>query len=307
MLSHKTEPFRIAIIGGGVGGLSLAIGLSKYPHISITIYEANTEFSDTGTEVSFGTNSHLATQLIDPAIWKEYESHAAFEGWESDTDTCFEFLYGEKGEQEGKRIIEAHLQNNMKQTNLNRAHFLQELTKLVPEGCVRFGKRCMGIEQSKQKVVMKFEDDTTDEADAVIACDGISSVCRSVLFGSDSELVRPQFTGKVAYRGLIPSEKLHELVGEERARRTQIYLGHGRHVLTFPVARGHEIGVAAFASYKENGGESDGEWVKPNQKEEMEKAYQGFGKSVKQILAVSAFLSFIPTLCSRFSNNHVGN
>jgi salicylate hydroxylase len=44
------EPIDIAIVGGGIGGLSLAIGLQQHGHIRIKIYEAASKFSEIGGE-----------------------------------------------------------------------------------------------------------------------------------------------------------------------------------------------------------------------------------------------------------------
>ena len=38
------KPWRIAIIGGGIGSLGLAIGLENYPHITFTIYGSHSSF-----------------------------------------------------------------------------------------------------------------------------------------------------------------------------------------------------------------------------------------------------------------------
>ena len=44
----KQEPIHIAIVGGGIGGLALAIGLQKYSHIQVKIYEAASKFFEIG-------------------------------------------------------------------------------------------------------------------------------------------------------------------------------------------------------------------------------------------------------------------
>lgn len=38
----------IAIIGGGIGGLALAIGLQQYDHVRVKVYEAAAKFSEIG-------------------------------------------------------------------------------------------------------------------------------------------------------------------------------------------------------------------------------------------------------------------
>ena len=53
------------------------------------------------------------------------------------------------------------------------------------------------------KMTCVFADGTRAEADAVVGCDGTKSACRPFVFGLNSELSRPGFTGKIAYRGMV--------------------------------------------------------------------------------------------------------
>lgn len=47
------EPIHIAIVGGGIGGLALSIGLQKYSHVHVKIYEAASKFAEIGGEFKF--------------------------------------------------------------------------------------------------------------------------------------------------------------------------------------------------------------------------------------------------------------
>src|SRR4051812_1199630 len=67
MASTAKKPFNIAIIGGGISGLTLAIGLLEH-NIPITIYEAASKFGEIGAGVGFGPNSALAMKLLSPKI-----------------------------------------------------------------------------------------------------------------------------------------------------------------------------------------------------------------------------------------------
>jgi salicylate hydroxylase len=86
----KSKPMHIAIIGGGIGGVILGVALSKYPHLTFTIYESRGAFGEIGAGIAFAKNSHLAIKLISPALLESYRSRASFNGataWPGKHDT----------------------------------------------------------------------------------------------------------------------------------------------------------------------------------------------------------------------------
>jgi salicylate hydroxylase len=52
----------------------------------------------------------------------------------------------------------------------------------------------------------------------------------------NSKAAKAVFTGKYAYRGLVPMEKATELLGKEQTMTTQMYIGYHAHIFTFPIA-----------------------------------------------------------------------
>jgi len=222
--------------------------------------------------------------LISPEIWEGYKSRASFNGWEEKQDVWFDFQVGDKGENEGKRILEARMKSRVTQSTTHRAHFLEQLIELLPEGCAEFNKRLVDIHQSGEKVVCKFSDGTTAEADAVVGCDGIKSGCRPFVYGKDSVLSKARFTKKVAYRGLVPMALAEAALGAEKAQNRQMYLGHRGHVLTFPVAKATLMNVVAFHNSQSD--EWEGEWIQPLQKDSLQRDFDGWGESVTKIMEV---------------------
>lgn len=177
------------------------------------------------------------------------------------------------------------------QASAHRAHFLDILVSFIPKDIPKFGKRLQDIKElDSGKLQMSFADGTTGEADAVIGCDGVKSRTRALLLGADHPALAPQFTGKYAYRGLIPMEQAVEALGDEQARNSQLYMGHHGHVLTFPIEKGKTMNVVAFRSKE---GEWDDErWVLPMEKWVMVRDYEGWGENVQTILSVSVAFSF---------------
>jgi len=58
---------RIAIVGGGPGGLSAAIALSKLPNVEVTIYEQARELREIGAGIQIGYNCWKVLELLDAA------------------------------------------------------------------------------------------------------------------------------------------------------------------------------------------------------------------------------------------------
>jgi salicylate hydroxylase len=84
--------------------------------------------------------------------------------------------------------------------------------------------------------------------------------------------------------------KAEEVLGKEKANNRQMHLGHGGHVLTFPVGKGRMMNVVAFASRQTDTWEGD--WVQPLQAESMKRDFGHWGDSVVKIMEVSGlFLS----------------
>lgn len=85
--------------------------------------------------------------------------------------------------------------------------------------------------------VLHFADGTSVQHTAVLGCDGIKSRIRPIVLG-ESNPSAAVFSGKYAYRGLVPMEKAIEILGEEQTKTSQMHLGYHGHVLTFPIANG---------------------------------------------------------------------
>lgn len=314
-----SKPFHIAVVGGGIGGLCTAIGL-LHQGISVTVYESAAAFAEIGaggkstyttqkpsfhvppvhrsqlliSTVSFGPNSRQAMFLIDPKIQTGYERRATSNGSKASSQTWFDYRLGISGVgfwpdgskgKAGQHIATVQAPN-AGQSSVHRAHFLDELVALIPNEYCHFGKRLEKVTQKPDgKVEMEFHDGSTAEADAVISCDGVKSVSRKILLGQDHPELNPTFSGKYAYRGLVPMEKAVAALGDELARNSQMYLGRHGHILTFPIEKGETMNVVAFRD-KPDGKWEDERWVLPMKKEDMFRDFEWWGESAMKILGL---------------------
>jgi salicylate hydroxylase len=287
----QQKPFQVAVCGGGIGGLCLAIGLLRQK-VSCKIYEAAAEFSEIGAGVSFGPNAVRAMKLIDPKIADSFEKCWTVNGSSEKKETWFDFSTGQDQWTRGGEpaAVGTHVANvtagEIGQNSVHRAHFLAQLIKLIPADVAEFGKRVKDITEKDGKMVMTFEDDTSAEADAIVGCDGIKSRTRKILLGDNHEASSAVFSGKYAYRGLIPMDTAVESLGDELARNSQMYMGNHGHVLTFPIEKGKTMNVVAFQSKPNEKWDND-KWIVSSTREEMLADFEGWGENVTSIVSVS--------------------
>ncbi|OHF00743.1 mannitol 1-phosphate dehydrogenase [Colletotrichum orchidophilum] len=275
------KPFNVAVVGGGIAGLTLTLQLLRN-RIPTTLYEQAPKFGEVGAGVSFGPNALRAMSLISPHVRQAFENQATCNESEDYKDVWFDFRYGETCDDKHKEGDLIYRQNcETGQTGILRAHFLDGLVKLLPDGVVEFDKRAEKYEDDGKSVLLYFQDGSTARYDAVIACDGIKSRLRSLMLGEDHPASKAIFSGKYAYRGLIPMEDAEKLLGKELAKNAQMYFGRHGHILTFSVAKGKFMNVVAITSADE--WKSD-KWVVSVKKEDMIRDFETWGEKSRQII-----------------------
>ncbi|KAJ9271572.1 hypothetical protein DTO212C5_2364 [Paecilomyces variotii] len=170
-MSTDSRPLRIAIIGGGPGGLGAAIALSKLPNIELTLYEQAHELREIGAGIRIGYNCWRVLELL---------------GVDADV----------KGHLKSKVIHRNGLSGELlKQTSpspllplkyhprrVRRTRLQGALLKHVPGGIIHLSKRLVSLENLQNGVRLLFEDKTSATADLVIGADGIRSVVREHAF-----------------------------------------------------------------------------------------------------------------------------
>lgn len=299
-----TKPFSIAVIGGGIGGLCLALGLLRRG-IPVQVYEQAAGFGEIGQGVAFGPNSARAMQLVDPAIKEAFTrlaTHAAEEETEGIGRTWINFRCGgDNTEMIAK--IQTFDSNLTGLSSVHRARFMDELVKLVPKEIAHFNKRFLGLKNlDTGEVEIAFADGSTFKADAVVGCDGIRSMVRQVLLGRKSAEDDLSFSGTVAYRAIIPMEKAIEALGEDFAVNAQMFLAPGGHVLTYPIDHRKMVNVIASVN-KGEGWDHDSWVIKDAKYDDMKKDFVGWCDQVQNVLKVSNFGNWIACLFSDLSQD----
>ena len=84
-----SKPFSIAVVGGGIAGLTFTLALLKQ-RVPVTLYEAASQFGEIGAGVSFGPNALRAMSLISPYVYEGFERVATHNQWPSNQTSFFD-------------------------------------------------------------------------------------------------------------------------------------------------------------------------------------------------------------------------
>ncbi|KAI1296438.1 hypothetical protein F5Y03DRAFT_410165 [Xylaria venustula] len=225
----------VAIIGGGITGVILALGLEKRG-VSYTLYERAPAFTEIGAGIGFSPNAERALKVVDPRVYEVYKQVAS----STEDEDFFNWVDGH-----GTNELIARLLIGVDAfQGGRRSDFLEAWSTLIPSGKVRFGKEIVSALQKEDgRVSMEFKDGSLAEADIVIGCDGIRSRVRQLILGEANPAAYPRYTNKFCFRALIPIDRARKVLDETRIARRFMYNGPGAHAITYAVANGTLLNV----------------------------------------------------------------
>ncbi len=172
MAKTQTQ-IHVAIVGGGIIGLMVAMGLLKR-NISVKMYEQSRSFREIGAGVAFTANAMECMKLLDPAIVDAVNAVATPNGEDADNPNDYlrfhdGYHWDPKDPENTDDKLLALLNTGYRGfQGCHRAHLLDELVKHIPKHVVEFGKRFMTYEERGpgERLLMRFQDGSMAEADA---------------------------------------------------------------------------------------------------------------------------------------------
>ncbi len=259
----------IAIIGGGIGGITAAASLSRLG-FNAEVYEQAEQFAPIGAGIQLTANAMKALGglgLAEP-LGSEGFAPTAFHSREWDTAKVTNVLIM------GKPLERRYGAPDLM---IHRARLHSALASLVPRERIHFGKKLVAIEQHESSATLAFADGSRIEALLVIGADGIHSVVREALFGAE----KPRFTGRVAYRSVYPTSRLNGIAIDERAK----WWGPDRHVVHYYTTRSKDE-IYFIAVTPEPGFQVES-WSLTGDQNTLLAAFAGFHATVRAILSAA--------------------
>jgi salicylate hydroxylase len=157
----------------------------------------------------------------------------------------------------------------------HRADLLAALVHTFPDERLHVRHRFVDLVDLGDRVEARFENGATAEADVLVGADGIHSLVREQLFGPAA----PHFTGCVAWRGLVPAERLRDLELEVTA---QVWMGPGGHFVHYFVQGKRLVNFVAVVEQNTWARES---WTDPGEVGDALAAFEGWHPQVRGILS----------------------
>ena len=215
----------VAIIGGGIGGLTAALSLQHFG-VPVRVFEQARALREIGAGVTVTPNAMSVLDFlgIGPALAEQagetlrYSVRSAADGREL-----------ERGPDPGSFATEfGAAYCNLHRGDLHRA-LTEAVTKSDPDAIV-LDRRFDHLEQGGDGVIAHFSNRTSFEAPALIGADGGASAVRDDVFGGQNA----SYTGHVALRALVPITRVPQAI---RADPYALYVGAGRSLIHYPLRR----------------------------------------------------------------------
>ena len=216
----ERKALSVAIIGGGIGGMAAALSLLR-AGADVHVYERARTLSEVGAGIQVSPNASrilhrlgLAGALANMGV-KPLAIHQR--RWD-----------------DGRTLLRTPTAQAMETAfgfphyQMHRADLLNTLASALPAERLHIGHRFTALVDHGDHVEATFENGIHISVDVLVGADGIHSAVRHVLFGPE----QPHFTGCVAYRGLVPADRLAHLDLEVTC---QVWMGPGKHFVHYYV------------------------------------------------------------------------
>ncbi len=270
---------QILIAGGGIGGLSAALLLADQGY-EVTVFEQAQEFSDIGAGIQLSPN---ATRVLFKAGLEEALREIAFvpEGGEM------------RHWQNGSIISTTALGKSVSRDfgfpyfHVHRADLigvLVDAASRLPNIRLRGQTRVSEVKQSGNGVTVTLDNGEATRGDILIGADGIRSIVRSFLFGDAA----PEFTGNVAWRALVPADRLPPGLIKPMA---SVWWGPGAHFVHYFVRRGEFVNcvcVVEKAGWKLESWKAESwkaeSWTEPGQISELQADFADWHPDIQLLI-----------------------
>jgi salicylate hydroxylase len=265
----SSRNLKVLIAGGGIGGLTALLAL-RQRGIAAQLFEQAEAFSQVGAGIQLSSNATrilkmlgLGGALARVAVFPEGRDYRA---WDTGERLYYTPLGARAEVHFGAPYYHAH-----------RADLLDVLLGGVGQDGYRLNAHVDRFEQNADGVTVTLSDGSTASGDVLIGADGIHSTVRAQLFGRE----QPRYTGNVAWRGLVPADKIAHL---DLERVTGVWMGPNRSIVQYYVAAGHTFNWIGISRSEQPARES---WLAEGRIEDALAEYAGWHSTIRTVISAT--------------------
>lgn len=263
---------RILIAGAGIGGLATALALQRAGFRPI-VCERAARLAEVGAGLTLASNGSRVLACLGLGNLLRERAVTPGRGAVLHYRTGATLVDIERGQAQWDRFGAPYCQ--IHRVDLHEA-LVAAVTARHP-GCLRLGWEIVDVAQDADRVCVVSGRGEQLHADLLIGCDGIRSTVRARLFGDQA----PQFTGYVAWRGLVPMDQLPAgLIEPESA----VWIGPGHFLTRYLVRSGRLLNYVAIARtdrWVEEG------WAVPSTVDAVLREFRDFEPRARTVLAAT--------------------
>ena len=226
---------KIAIIGAGIGGLTLANLLQKNSEFEFMIYEKRETLNlKEGFGLQLAVNSVSILNQIGFSNLNKSEIYnpAKLDFYSDEDKVCDLDLTQFNSETE-------------KYTTLKRSSLIKFLKDKLFSNLIRFNKTIESVKQDHNILKIKFKDGTNEEVDHLVVSDGVFSETKSII---EKNLSKPNYYGAIAVRTQIKAKDVFEFETEN----ISLFMSSTAHLVSYPVNDNGDINVVCILRKKFN-------------------------------------------------------
>lgn len=262
------ERLKVLISGGGIGGVTAALCLAN-KGFEVMVFEQASEFGEVGAGIQLSPNCtrvlhHLG---LEPALraCAFLPQGTQFRNWRTGKVISESKLGGEVVERYGVPYYHIHRGDLL--------GLLVQASDASPNITLHTSARVTGFSDDDGGVQISLEG-RQHEGDLLVGADGIRSVIRAGLWGQQ----KPQFTGNIAWRALVPVERVPK--GLVRPMSTA-WWGPGKHFVHYYIRGGDLINCVCVV--QKDGWEVES-WTEHGDYTELKADFAGWHSDIQQLI-----------------------
>ena len=231
---------KVAIIGSGIAGLTLASLLKTNSNFEFVIYEKEEIFNvDEGFGIQLSVNSAF---ILNKIGFDQLNKNEKYHPTKLD---FYSINYN--------KICDLDLTTfnsvNEKYTTLKRSILIKFLKEKLLTNSIIFGKKINNIEQINEKIHIHFIDGSNDKVDYLLVSDGVFSNTRSVI---EKRIFKPNYYGAIAIRTQVKAQDISNL----NSNNISLIMGSDAHLVLYPTNQRKEINLVCIIRRKSEDNDS---------------------------------------------------